>query len=335
MQIAVGQLAEHLAKRDEGAFTAKLRDFTVTDDATVLSVKLSPLTGVNFSLDESANHALARYLKVPPAYFDSLTPDFRAVTLRYWFERKAEVEAVVESVDGNIMTIHQSGLAMLPLKEVAEVVTKVLKPEDTIRRLLRDDQRFHLDATTSDHVIGWVEMKDDVSVGDITEGGLRILSYPYQTKSPSVSTYIERLICSNGMVTEEKLGQISLKGRTVPEILAEMELAANLAMEELDKKLADYAQSREMIVPGSPQAFAAQLAREANVSRKILDAVLDIVNQLPEPVTVWSVNQAFTSVANQVERYATMTRLQSLGGSLAFDAERMVERCGSCERLLP
>ena len=57
-------------------------------------------------------------------------------------------------------------------------------------------------------------------------------------------------------------------------------------------------------------------------------------NQLPEPVSVWDVNQAFTNVANIVERYQTMMRLQTLGGSLSFDAERMIERCGTCERLL-
>jgi hypothetical protein len=87
-----------------------------------------------------------------------------------------------------------------------------------------------------------------------------------------------------------------------------------------------------MTPPGSPQAFAAQLAREANVSRAVLNKVLDIINQLPEPVSIWDVNQAFTSVANEVETYTTMTRLQTLGGSLAMDAEEMVKRCKTCEQ---
>jgi hypothetical protein len=330
MQIKVGQLTEHLAKRAEGTITAKLGEFTVNDDATVLSAGHT----AHFVLDESANHALARYLKIPPAYFDGLTPDFRATTLRYFFDRGSEIDTVVESLGGNVMAVHQPSQVILPLQGVAEVITKVLKPEDTIRRLLVDDQHFHLDATTSNHNVAFYDPSNHPEVGDITEGGLRILSYPYQMKPPSVSTYIERLFCTNGMVTEERLGQVTLKGRTVPEVLVEMELAANLVMEQLDNKLADYAQTREMPVPGSPQAFVAQLAREAKVSRQVLDAVLDIVNQLPEPVTVWDVNNAFTSVANQVSRYATMTRLQTLGGSLAFEAEKMVQRCGSCERLL-
>ena len=334
MQIPVAQLEEHLAKREEGAVTAKLGDFIVSDDATLLTVHDSPLSQSHFALDEHANHALARYLKVPQSYFDALTPDFRAVLLRYEFDRRKDVDTVVESIDHEIVAVHQPSQIMLPLKEVGAVVTRVLDPEDTVRRLITDGSRFHLDATTSDHVVGWVEMTDDVSVGDITEGGFRVLAYPFQSKPPSVSTYLERLVCSNGQTSEEKLGQITLKGRTVPEVLAEMELAANLVLEQLDTKLGDYAKTREVPVPGSPQAFAAQLAREANVSRKVLDAVLDIVNQLPEPVTVWDVQNAFTAVANQVETYGTMTRLQALGGSLSFETERMIQRCGSCERLL-
>ena len=327
MQIKVGQLTEHLAKRAEGTITAKLGEFTVNDDATVLSAGHT----AHFVLDESANHALARYLKIPPAYFDGLTPDFRATLLRYEFDRRQNADTVVESLAGEIVAVHQPSQVMLPVSRVVEVITKTLKPEDTVRRFLVDDQRLHVDVTTADHN---VVFPSDAEVGDITEAGLRILSHPYASKPPSVGTYLERLACTNGQTTPEKVGQVSIKGRTVDEVIAEMEMAAELVLSQLDEKLARYAATRSILVPGPPQAFVAQLAREAGVNRQVLDAVLDIVNQLPEPVSVWDVQNAFTAVANIVERYSTMTRLQTLGGSLSFDAERMVERCGTCERLL-
>lgn len=223
---------------------------------------------------------------------------------------------------------------MLPVSRVVEVITKTLKPEDTVRRFLVDDQRLHVDVTTTDHNVVFYDASNHPEVGDITEAGLRVLSHPYASKPPSVGTYLERLACTNGQTTPEKVGQISIKGRTVDEVIAEMEMAADLVLSQLDEKLARYAETRSILVPGSPQAFVAQLAREAGVNRQVLDAVLDIVNQLPAPVSVWDVQNAFTAVANVVERYSTMTRLQQLGGSLSFDAERMVERCGTCERLL-
>lgn len=326
MQIPVAQLTEHLAARQEGTITAKLGEFSINDQATVLDIN-----GTLFVMDQHANNALARYLKIPPVYFDGLTPEFRSTLLRYEFDRRENADTVVESLAGEIIAVHQPSQIMLPVSRVVEVITKTLKPEDTVRRFLVDDQRLHVDVTTTDHTVTFPTAS---AIGDITEAGLRILSHPYASKPPSVGTYLERLFCTNGMSTSEKVGQVTIKGRTVDEVIAAMEEAAESVLSQLDNHLERYAETRTMPVPGSPQAFAAQLAREAGVNRQVLDNVLDIINQLPDPVTVWDVNQAFTNVANIVERYQTMMRLQTLGGALSFDAPRMVERCGTCERLL-
>jgi hypothetical protein len=82
-------------------------------------------------------------------------------------------------------------------------------------------------------------------------------------------------------------------------------------------------------------SFAEQLGHEFDIPQRQLHLVLDRVRQLPvEGSTVYDVNQAFTSVANEVRNYNDRTRLQTLGGSLAIDAARMIERCTQCERLL-
>jgi hypothetical protein len=221
------------------------------------------------------------------------------------------------------------------------VVTKVFDENDTVRRLIPSESLLHIDVTTDRHkiefpAVTWdgTQQQTHPQVGDITEAGMRFLAHPFTAIAPSVSLYAERLWCSNGATTDERLGRISLKGNTVDDVINEMELAAQAYLPRLDSYLAKLSETRTMEVPGSPQAFVAQLAKEANVSRKILDKVLETVNQLLAPVTVWDVNQAFTSVANEVDQYKTMTRLQTLGGDLAFDAERTVHRCTACERLL-
>lgn len=339
LNLKVGELEEHLAKRKESTVTAKLGEFAVTDDATVLTIT-SGVDKTEYELDDTAHGALAKYLKVPTSYFTKLDPDFRATVLRYEFERNKDADTSVEAVDNDIIALHQPSQVMLPQGKVTKVIEKVFKPEDNIRRLITNENRLHIDVTTPDHslLINDPEVTHEyggqTKVGDYTEAGIRFLAYPFRSVAPSVNLYAHRLICMNGQTTDERLGRISLKGRTVDEVIAEMEEAANLLLPQLDEHLAKMAQTREMYPPGSPQAFAAQLAREANVSRKVLDAVLDIVNQLPEPVSVWDVQNAFTSVANQVETYATMTRLQTLGGSLSFTPEEMIQRCGTCERRL-
>jgi hypothetical protein len=330
VQLKVAELHDHLAKREEGTITAKLSDFRVTDDATVLTI--SNGAEKNFTLDAAANKALTKYLKIPPGFYEDLVPEFRATVLRYKLDRHADADTVVESLGGEIIAVHQPSEAILPLRRVAEIVIKVMRPEDTIRRLLTDEQRFHLDATTRDHTLLFAP-KAESEVGDYTEAGFRILSYPYQSKPPAVMTYAERLVCTNGQTSEEKLGRITLKGRTVDEVIASMEEAAGLVLSQLDEYLDKLAATRDMVVPGPAAAFVAQLASEANLSRKVLDAVLAIVNQLPEPVSVWDVQNAFTQVANGLQ-YPTMVRMQELGGHLAFNAEHMIARCHTCERIL-
>lgn len=330
MQLKVGNLEEHLAKRDESSITATLGDFSVSDDSGELIVT-SGVDKKSFELDESANTALAKYLKVPVSYFTKLTPDFRTTVLRYEFERNADAATTVESLDGDIVALHQPTQVMLPLNKVITVVEKVFKPDDTVRRLVTNDARLHVDVTTTDHKVAFT---NDTLEGDITEAGIRFLAYPFRSVAPSVNLYAERLVCLNGQTTDERLGRVSLKGRTVDEVIAEMELAANELLPQLDSYLDKLVATRAMFAPGSPQAFAAQLAREANVTRRVLDAVLDIINQLPEPISVWDVQNAFTEVANRAESYTVMMRLQTLGGSLSFDAEKTLARCGTCERLL-
>ena len=341
LSLKVGELEDYLAKRDESSVTAKLNEFSTDDEATELRVKTGLTETQTFPLDETALGALGKYLKVPVPYLKGVDPDFRATLLNYEFTRHQDATTVAETLGGALVSLHQPTQTMLPLGRVGAVVTKVMKPEDTVRRVAADDTRFHLDVTTSAHQVNFPFTASTAPaslanphVGDITEAGLRVLAYPFQTKKPSVAAYLERLICTNGMCTEERLGAIALKGHTVDEVLVEMEDAANLVLSSLDGHLANYENTRSMTPPGSPQAFVAQLAAEANVSRRVLDAVLAIVNQLSEPVSVWDVNQAFTFVANDLS-YNTRMRIQALGGSLAMDAERMVERCRTCEQRLP
>lgn len=330
--LQVGELEEHLAKRQEGSYTANLGDFKVVDDATEINIVNGDLSTKAFTLDDVASTALTKYLKVPIAYYNKLTPDFRAQVLRYEFQRHKEAGTTLETINGDIVAVHQVDQVVLPLKQVAKVVEKVFKPEDTIRRIITDG-RFHLDVTSPDHKLEFPS-KANKEVGDITEAGCRFISHPFKMESPSVSTYVERLVCKNGQCTPETIGRISLKGKNVDEVIAGMEEAANLVLGQLDDYMARLSDTRFLTVPGSPQAFAAQLAKEAGVTRQVLDAVLAIVNQLKAPVTVWDVQDAFTEVANKTEKYAVMVKLQTLGGALSFNAMDMIDRCGTCERLL-
>lgn len=329
--LQVGQLQEYFAKRQERSETAKLGDFAVSDDATELRITQGVGTSA-FPLDETATTALAKYLKIPARYLNNVEPDFRAVLLRYEFERHQEAATTVEAVNDTIIAVHQPTQLMIPQSRVTQVIGRVFSPEDTVRRIATSENLLHIDITTERHQVSFPHQ--DLVAGDITEGGIRFLAHPFRSTAPSVSPYVERLICSNGVSVDERIGRISLTGHTVDEVIEEMERAAQLTLGQLDDHLERLSATRQIPVPGSPQAFAAQLAKEANVTRKVLDRVLEEINQLPQPVSVWDVQNVLTSVANESTKYTTLVKLQNLGGDLAFDAERSVSRCAQCERKL-
>lgn len=326
------ELQQRLSQRDEQRIVAKLGDFEVSDDAAFLRHGNASLL-----LDERSTSLLGRYLKIPGPYLKSCPADFRAQTLRYWMGSHSEADTVVETLGNAVVGIYPPDLMMLPLPDVGEMLTRVFPYDAEVRTLLRDEDRLHIDITTPGHAVE-VPNPDRIpgrpEVGDVTEGGVRILLTPNRARPPVVTSYLHRLVCSNGMTTELKAGEITLKARTVPEVIAEMEVAAFEILGGLDDNLRSYAATAQMPVPGSPLAFATQLMREAKLPVSVREAVTDNINQLPDSATLYDVNQAVTSVANQGVSYATRLRLQELGGQMALDAEATIRRCGTCEQLL-
>lgn len=336
----VAELAENLAKRTESRFVSPLGNFKLADDCSTLTVERGggDQPDMQFMMDEKSTAVLTKYLKLPPAYIKDCPPDFRAHTFRYWITRKSQVDTVVEIVDEALVGLYSPGLMMLPIPRVAAMVERVFAPEDEVHDLIRNDKQFHLDVTSNELTIE-VLNPDGIpgrpEVGDITAGGIRFLATPNKVAAPSVNRFFRRAVCSNGMTTAINDGLIPIKGMSVPEVIESMEEAARQLLGDMPERLEDYAHTASMVVPGHPVSFAEQLGHELKVPEKILHNVLEQVRQLPEEgTTVYDVNQAFTSVANRVRTYAERIRLQTIGGALALDAHRMIERCEKCERPL-
>lgn len=334
----VADLKDHLANVRERSLSTTLGEIEIDDEAR--RVRLS--SGEEFQFDEQAERSLAKYLGVSRAYLAKCPPELKAHNLNFWLQRRGGAAAVVEATDEHWVTIHKPGLLILPLGRVADVVTATLDPNYEIVSLIRNDTRFHLDVAT-DHqvVVPRDERIEDRSVhlpqvGDITHGGIRIVSNPTEVEAPLVQTYLHRLSCTNGLTSPEKESTITLKGRTVDDIIVEMEAACRRVLGDLDQSLADYAALATTFPPGSPVRFAWQLCREYGLTKRLADKVIERVNILPDDATVYDVLQVFTELANSgTVNYETMLKLQAVGGDMVFRTEQVLHRCHSCERLLP
>lgn len=333
----VGDLKTHLASVEERSIELTLGQLEVEPDAR--SIRLS--SGEEFSLDEQAERSLAAYLGVSKAYLAKCPPDLKAHNLNYWLNRRENAAAVIEATNDHWVTIHKPGLLILPLSQVADIITTTMEPSYEIVSLIRNDTRFHIDIITPHHVE--IDPDDRIedrqqghrTVGDITHGGVRILSNPTEVEAPQVLSYLHRLWCTNGSTSPEAEGIIKLKGNTVDDIMIEMEGACRRVLGDLDAKLADYAMLARTFPPGSPVRFAYQLGREYGLPQRLMDRIIERVNVLPDDASLYDIQQIFTELANGSVSYKTMLKLQHLSGDLAFNTEAVTHRCGTCERLLP
>lgn len=334
----VADLKNHLSEMgQERSLPTTLGEITVDDEAR--HVEMSD--GETFQLDEQAERSLAQYLGISKAYLAKCPPELKAHNLNFWLQRRGNAAAVIEATDEHWVTIHKPGLLILPLARVAEVITETMDPNYEIVSLIRNDTRFHADIITGHHV----EIEPDNriedrqrgtrTVGDITHGGIRIISNPTEVEAPQVLTYLHRLWCTNGSTSPESEGTIRLKGNTVDDVFVELEAACRRVMGDLDAKLESYAALARTFPPGTPSRFAYQLGREYGLPQKLMDRIMERVNILPADATLYDIQQIFTELANGAVSYKTMLRLQHLSGDLAFQTEAVTHRCGTCERLLP
>lgn len=329
----VSELIESLGSRQEERINTTLSNIEISDDAGTLSID-----GQQFFLDELAENSLANYLKINRTYLAQCPSDLKATNFRYWLNYRENASVTIESVENSITGFYRPDAMLIPVASVAEIVGRVFSPDDQVKDLRRDNERFHIDVVSSLHSVD-VPNPDRIpgrpEVGDITNGGVRILAFPNSPVAPSVTAYLNRLVCSNGMTEPQQEGTIRLKGKTVPEVLVEMEEAARQVLGGLDEKLTSYARMAQRAIPGNASSFVYQIAREHNIGPRVLNRLMERANLLPENATLYDVQQIFTEVANSGVKYRTMVALQNLGGELAFHTERVLHRCGQCERLLP
>lgn len=333
----VADLKDHLAGVRERSLTTTLGELSVDEDARFIQLA----DGETFQLDEQAERSLSQYLGISKAYLAKCPAELKAHNLNFWLQRRGNAAAVIEATDEHWVTIHKPGLLILPLARVAETITATMDPNYEIVSLIRNDTKFHIDIITPHHVE--VDPDDRIedrtrgarTVGDITHGGVRIISNPTEVEAPQVLTYLHRLWCTNGSTSPESEGTIRLKGNTIDDIFVELEGACQRVMGDLDTKLADYAALATTFPPGSPVRFAYQLGREYALPQRLMDRIMERVNVLPEDATLYDIQQVFTELANGSVNYKMMTKLQQLSGDLAFATDQVTHRCNTCERLLP
>lgn len=347
MSIRVGELVSQLRTRSR-VETVRMGDVALIaegDEANMLRV------GDSFiPWGDRTTQLVAGFLGGPGYKYYTREPlEWQAMVVKHHTDKMADLPATWYFEGDAVAGIYQPDAKIIPLSLVAEQVADVFGPDD-LANVLHSPDQVEINVTSVVKTVtvpgisgvadrpldGTVDHPSGRRVGDLSAGGVRIIIQPGKPeRAPAVEEFWERLVCTNGMTRRITGSQINLRGRTVPEILTEMNNVMRTIWEGLDESAIAIRHSAETPVPGAVSDFLRVVARERGINAVTTLRLLERAAGLRPNPTVYDVTQVVTEMAND-EGLAVRTRrdLQAIGGDLTVDTERMVHRCTQCERPL-
>jgi len=275
---------------------------------------------LNFTEDSLQN--FVQYMEVPFKFFDGCKTSLQQEIIKHQIEKFSSSPATISTYGDSFWNLYQTKTNLIPNLRMAEAFTKIFDGEAKVSRF-DPVEGLLLNIQTQD-------IAKEVKVGDITNGGIRLFA-PIG-KSPYVSAYMERLVCSNGMVTTNEFDALSIRGRTVDEIIVEMEQKARKILNEDVPAYLENWQRLQDIKSANPEQLIHRLTREAGVSEKIESAIIERAAGL-ESNSYYDVINLITSLQHEEGVGGTqLFRLQALGGNAIRDMGG--HRCNNCQHNL-
>jgi hypothetical protein len=327
-QTDVKGLVEVVNKMSRKYTTATIGDVRVaipTHAITITNGKDTELV-----LDGSALESLATFVHSPPAdYLQSIPGDLAQRIITHHLREAKESEAIFESDGKHLVGVYRAEAMLIDRRRVAEVIERVMGPDARVVRYGLARGSLSADIVTYERTV-------EPRPGDVTLGGVRFYSHvsPARGKhqQPRVMYYAERLVCSNGQTREESVGQITLKGKTVDEIIEEMETAARRLLDHtVPQRLKQFGELVERPAT-NPERLVHRLAHENQIGQQIEDRIVEAIPTIEEN-TYYDVINLVTSFQNENKvRPTQIEKLRAVGGTIL--GEEPSDRCRSCLHIL-
>lgn len=356
----VADVSEVLGSQGQERAIAPLSSIEVDPNGTSFVAVTDDDQRLSFSLDAEIERSMGKFLGVPAGYIEKCPGALKAANLNHWLNEAEDARAlIVHNRESASSFLDPEKHFILP-SDVAGVISRVFSPEDELVTVHRTDEYMHIDVKILDSEVNvpgngvgdrphpdgtllvpdaeelidlGIEGRRETNVFDITNGGVQFLLKPNQP--PVVNRYFNRLVCDNGLVIPVEDAKITLRGKTVDDIIDEMESSAEILLGGMDRALEQYALSAQQVVPGSVGDFIRQVGLEHRIPNRIIQQALNYAGAYGmtarDDVTGYDVLNIFTNLANRVS-YSSRMKLQSLGGAMADAGEDFYARCQQCER---
>lgn len=275
---------------------------------------------------------LANFLDIPEKFLLRLPADERQFILERQL-RRAGADLALSYGDVGIIEVLKPGQRRIPAVAFAEIAGRVVSEDAPVIQWLNTGDDLRLDVVVRDGANQGIG--GDPQVDDITKGGIRIGQDRKHNLAPFAQPFLYRLFCTNGMETRDEGLKFSIQGKTVEDVLIELEAAAQRAFGQVDEKIAAYYDLRNQRVE-NPERTLLTLGEEQGLPNRTVAA---LARRIPaevegDEVTMFDLVNIITNAANDPaigSRTAVRRQLETVGGNLTNEHAL---RCTHCQHKL-
>jgi hypothetical protein len=298
--------------RDESIKTRKISQVRLTQ---------SSVASRSFMIDDNTTvqplDAVAKYLGAPKSFLQTCDMNLAQHIVDHQFNKVRDKKELVfrEHVAVGSRVIDS------PRIYGQQIVEKLIAGVGEVRNSNFYDLGDYIDTTLAgDKVV----MESKAKVGDITEGGIRCRYSELLTRAPSIEPYVERLVCTNGMIISDRLSVFDFED--MDQFIKQLEGSITKAMQFVDSSIRLQLQkANDTPVERGEQAIR-HIFTERRLNPRLLSPAIAAL-ALEDDGTAFGVLQAITRAANDMP-YAHRALLQETGAKEMARLETM--HCPTC-----
>lgn len=349
------ELAQEVSRRAAAKvdYIADTRDVTATatkdseSSQCNLVLKSRDLTDASprreFAIDETAHDQLQSHLEIPAKYYDRLraeAPQLWTTNVNHWLQTK-ETRRMIRTLDGRARAFLSDRYRRLDNEDVCEAALPILLEAEDIRIISAEvtHRRLYLKAI-------FPRIEKEVRVGDIVQAGVVIGNSEIGHGSLYVKPFSYRLICLNGMVSEDapwkayhlgaigdEIDGLALRDETqrardkalMMTLQDAIRAASGGAFDRIIERMREATEGPKVT---KPVPAIEVLARTVGLTKGEGESVLERLIR-DRDYSRYGVANAVTNLANDVDSYDRASELEVIGGRVldlaANDWSRIAE----------
>ncbi len=249
--------------------------------------------------------------------------------LNWWFRHGSGEARALYNADGEVLSFTKRAEAGIqrPTRMLEAVEDALGEKGIATDDLYYDKVRVGLDQVS--FAVITHEKTEEVKAGDVFDAGIMVFGSPTGEAHVEVSPYLNRVFCTNGMISPVAIGRYSHRGSDGASIYDWTRDMTVQAWDAIDNEIDAVRSLTGIPVDGNVHAVMADLFDRHHVPARQREAVLEALVEESDG-TMFGVSQSFNRVANDVEDVSGLRHLLMVSGDVAHQTER----CTACMRAL-